>query len=109
MKKIIFIFAAVLFFQYWLSNRAPEISTVKHDNVILYATEWCGYCKKTRAYLAENQIAYTEYDIEKTEIGRENHAALGGGGIPVLDVKGTIIRGYNTSKMDYVFKALGLM
>lgn len=109
MKKLIVFIAIAFFFQHWLSNRPPEISEVKHDKVILYATEWCGYCKKTRAFLAEHRIEYTEYDIEKSEIGRSQHAALGGGGIPVLDIKGTIIRGYNTHKMQYAFTELGLM
>jgi len=110
MKKIIFIlFAVFLFQQFYQPASVQQVNDVKHDNVILYATSWCGYCKKTRAFLADNNIAYTEYDIETSEDGRKQHEALGGGGVPVLDIKGTVVHGYSVANMTAVFKALDLM
>ena len=35
------------------------------SKVIMYATDWCGYCKKARRYFRKNGISFTEYDIEK--------------------------------------------
>lgn len=115
MKKFIFIIVAILSLQYLYSASAtqlagvPEISEIKHKEVILYATAWCGYCKKTRAFLDKNHIKYTEYDIEKSEDGLKQHKALGGQGVPTLDIKGTVIHGYSTKNMTSVFKALNLM
>lgn len=111
MKKFIFILAAIFLFQHFYQGNTPtaQANEIKHDNVILYATAWCGYCKKTRAFLAKNNIEYTEYDIEKSEEGRQQHQALGGNGIPVLDIKGTIIHGYSVEDMKSVFKQLNLM
>ncbi len=109
MKKIVLLVVAAFLFQYFYKAESQQVSVATHENVILYATSWCGYCKKTRAFLAENDIKYIEYDIEKTARGRDGHKALGGRGVPVLDVKGNVIYGYSVAKMKSTFKALGLM
>jgi glutaredoxin len=73
-----------------------DISPLHEEEVILYATQWCGYCKKTRAFLDQKGIAYFEYDIEASDIGRSQYEQLDGNGVPLLVVKSDIIRGYNT-------------
>jgi mycoredoxin len=109
MKKIVLILAAVFLFQYFYSPKTIQVNEVKHENVILYATSWCGYCRKAREFLTENNIQYIEYDVEKSEQGRQQHQALGGGGVPVLDIKGTVIYGYDINSMRHVLKTLQLM
>jgi glutaredoxin-like YruB-family protein len=63
--------------------------------VTLYATDWCGYCKQTRRFLDSKGIPYTEFDIEKDPAARKAYEALGGRGIPLIDVNGTLIRGFS--------------
>jgi len=109
MKKFIFILAAVFLFQHFCNAKTIQVSEIKHENVILYATSWCGYCKKTREFLTDNRIKYIEYDVEKSEEGRKQHEQLGGNGIPILDIKGTVIHGYSVKDMKFVFKKLNLM
>ena len=76
MKKIIFLLVAV-FLLHHLYQRAPvTVSDIKHDIVILYVTSGCGYCKNMRQFLKDNHINYTQYDIEQSEQGRKQHAAL---------------------------------
>ena len=83
-----------------LSNGASGASDLSGDNVvILYATDWCGYCKKARELLSEHNIQYTEFDIEKSKEGRRRYDQLKGNGIPVLDINGSIVMGYNKSKI----------
>jgi len=67
--------------------------------VVLYATEWCGFCKKTRDLLAQHNIDYLEYDIEKSEEGRAQYDDLGGRGVPVLLINGEVVRGFNASRI----------
>lgn len=67
--------------------------------VVLYATEWCGYCQKTRELLADNNIPYVEYDIERSEQGFREYKSLGGRGVPVVNVKGTVIHGYSAQRI----------
>lgn len=109
MNKIILVLVAFFLFQQFYQSKTVEVSTIKHDNVILYATDWCGYCEKTRQFLDENHIQYTEYDIEKSTQAREQHAALNAKGVPVLDIKGTIIYGYDMKNTKHVLSALNLM
>ncbi len=109
MKTIIFLLAAFFLFQQFYEPETIEVNAVKHDNVILYATDWCGYCEKTRQFLDNNQIKYTEYNIEKSEQARQQYAALNARGVPVLDIKGTIIYGYDIKNTKHVLSALSLM
>lgn len=104
MKKIIFIVAALAIFQKWddinsFINPQPDYAAMHNQQVILYATEWCGYCKKTRELLESNNIPYFEYDIEKSAEGREQHQRLGGNGVPVLLIGDEVVRGYNPSRI----------
>ncbi|HHI93228.1 MAG TPA: glutaredoxin family protein [Gammaproteobacteria bacterium] len=74
--------------------------TVDGDNgVILYATQWCGYCEKAREFMASNNIEYQEYDIEKSEKGANDYKALNGNGVPLLVVNNKVIRGYKPSEI----------
>ena len=100
LKKIFLVAALVLVVQNWgeiksLINPPPDFAADHDGKVILYATSWCGYCAKTRKLLLKNNIDYFEYDIEKSAEGNRQHKALGGRGIPVLLIKGKVIKGYN--------------
>lgn len=72
-----------------------EPAVTGSGDVILYATSWCGYCRKTRELFDEQGVSYIEYDIEKSDEGRARYDELGGNGVPVIDVRGTIIHGYD--------------
>lgn len=109
MKKFVFLLAAVFLFQYFYNTKTVQISDIKHDNIILYAASWCGYCQNIRQFFDKNNIKYIEYDIEKSEKGRKQHEALKAEGVPVLDIKGTIIYGYDMKNTKYVLNALNLM
>jgi glutaredoxin len=104
MKKLILLALILVIFQKWEAinqffNPPPDYAAIHNGKVILYATSWCGYCAKTRKLLRENKIDYYEYDIEKSVIGREQHASLGGRGIPVLLINGEVVKGYNPAKI----------
>jgi len=99
MKKFIVIVFALLVFQKWDSINAyvsppPDYSSLHGGKVVLYATDWCGYCKKMREFLAEKNISYHEYDIEKSSEGRKQYNSLGGSGVPVVVVNSNVVHGY---------------
>ncbi len=73
----------------------PDFSAQHPEGVVLYATEWCGYCKKTREFFQQNNIAYVEYDIEKSAEGRAQYDQLHGSGIPLVMIRGQVLRGYD--------------
>lgn len=73
-------------------------------NVILYATDWCPYCEKTRLLLAQHHIPYKEYDIETSSEGKQQYQRLAGKGVPILLVAGEVIRGYNEKRIVAVLE-----
>ncbi len=104
MKKIVLLIVALAIFQRWddinaFINPPPDYGTMHNEKVILYATDWCGYCRKARELMEKHNISYFEYDIEKSEEGRKQHKALGGNGVPVLLIDGEVVKGYNPSKI----------
>jgi glutaredoxin len=76
-------------------NKSELVPLAGQPEVILYATEWCGYCKKTRAFFAANGIRYVEHDIEKNSAARDEHRRLGGNGVPLIVVGDEVIKGYS--------------
>jgi glutaredoxin len=73
--------------------------------VILYATEWCGYCAATRDFFSANGIRFTELDTEKTAAGYEGYKKLGGNGVPLIVVGDKVIRGYNEDALRATLKS----
>jgi len=104
MKNLIIIAIVILVFQKWdainhFISPPPDYAAAHDGKVILYATSWCGYCKKTRRLLEDNGVDYFEYDIEKSQEGNKQHKRLGGKGIPVLLINGEVVKGYNPARI----------
>ncbi|WQG58805.1 glutaredoxin family protein [Pseudomonas sp. RTB3] len=102
LKKFLLIMLVVVAYQNWgkiehLFNPSQVVSEQVRTSarVVLYSTQWCGYCKQIRRFLDKKGIAYQAFDIEKDAQARTAYEALGGGGIPFVDVNGTLIRDYN--------------
>lgn len=74
--------------------------------VVLYGTEWCGYCAQTRAYLKEKNIAFLDLDIEKSPEAAAQHKALGGGGVPRLLIGDNKIVGFKPQAIDQALQIL---
>ena len=77
----------------------PDFAAAHGGKVIMYGTDWCGYCAKARTLLTDNHIDYYEYDIEKSEEGKRQYDQLGGKGILVLLINHTVVKGYDP---DYI-------
>ena len=104
MKKLIVVVLVILTLQNWSSisnfiNPLPDYAEAHGGKVILYATSWCSYCKKTRKLLEDNKIDYFEYNIENSIEGKDQHERLGGKGVPVLLIDGEVVKGYNPTRI----------
>ena len=47
----------------------------------------------------KNDIAYFEYNIEESKKGNRQHKILGGSGVPVLLIKGEVVKGYDVPRI----------
>jgi len=69
-------------------------------DVTIYTTPTCVYCKAAKEYFAENSIEYEERDVAVDEQAREEMVEKSGQlGVPVIDVKGEIVIGFDEKKL----------
>jgi glutaredoxin len=74
--------------------------------VVVYSAVWCGYCQKAKAWLHEKGVPFVERDVEKMpgasdELQEKLKAAgVQGGGIPVIDWKGTLVMGFDKARLE---------
>jgi glutaredoxin len=86
------------------SGNAPPPSG--NNPVIIYGAEWCGPCHEVQSYLRSKRVPFVDKDIEKDrDAAREMQAKLAkagrsGGSIPVIDVHGKILVGFNPGAVD---------
>ncbi|SDT49255.1 Glutaredoxin-like protein, YruB-family [Pseudomonas sp. Z003-0.4C(8344-21)] len=106
LKKVVLVLLVVVVYQNWgkierVFNPSQMVSeqTRVQANVVLYATDWCGYCKQTKRFLDSKGIPFKEFDIEKDAEARKAYEALGGRGIPLIDVNGMLIRGFDPNEI----------
>jgi glutaredoxin len=88
-------------------NMKARLSATASSNdmrqTTLFSAQWCGYCRKAKAYLAEKNVSYKEYDIDTAD-GKQAFAALGRrGGIPVLVLNGKTVQGFSRNGYDAAF------
>jgi len=74
--------------------------------VTVYSTTWCAYCHAAKDYLDKLNVKYTDKDVEKDPAATQESVAKSSQmGIPVIDIDGTIIVGFDKSKIDHALKA----
>jgi len=79
----------------------------KDDNSVkIYTATWCAFCHAAKEYLDKLGVKYSDLDVEATpENGQEAVSKSGQRGIPVIDIAGDIIVGFDRPKIDSALKA----
>jgi glutaredoxin 3 len=73
--------------------------------ITLYATTTCQWCKKTKEYLEKKKIKFKHIFVDKDEKARDKMIELSGQmGVPVLDVDGEVLVGYDPDAIDKMLK-----
>lgn len=71
-------------------------TTKAEPEIIVYSTPTCPYCHHAKQFLKENKADFKEIDVSKDQgAAQEMVEKSGQMGVPVLDVKGTIIVGFD--------------
>jgi len=74
------------------------------NEVILYTTSWCPWCRKAKEFFASRNIRFTEYDIEKNRDAAERRKTFPGSGVPLAIVNGHVISGYSPPEYEAALK-----
>lgn len=69
--------------------------------VKIYSTQTCPYCVMAKDYFKKLNVNFEEVDVSRDEKAREeliqkSHQM----GVPVVDINGTIIVGFNRAEID---------
>ena len=73
----------------------------KYPRVILFTTPTCTYCKAAKKYLREKGVRFKDVDVSRdAAAARDMVKRSGQQGVPVLDIGGKIIVGFDRPKID---------
>ena len=78
--------------------------------VIIYSAPWCAFCKTEKEYLEHLGVAFTVRDIEEDSGAMEELVEKSGQqSVPVTDIDGVIINGFDRAKIDATLRDKGLL
>ena len=72
--------------------------------VKIYSTIFCPWCKLAKEFFKENKIKFTEFNVENPQYAKEMIQKSGQTGVPVIDVHGKIIVGFDKEKLKKALK-----
>jgi len=85
----------------------PTGVTAKKAKVTIYTAVWCGVCTKAKRWLRKNNIAFREYDIEKSERGRNDYKKMKGRGVPIIKIGKQKFTGFRPTSMTAALRKAG--
>jgi alkyl hydroperoxide reductase subunit F len=78
------------------------------QQVTVYSTKNCPYCRMAKAFLDRNKVKYTSIDVgEDSEAAKRMVALSGQRGVPVITVDGEIIIGFDSQRLNELFGTSG--
>ena len=80
--------------------------------VTVYSTSWCAFCHTEMQWLDKLGVQYVAKDIEADKAAYEELMTKNGGnyqGVPVTDIAGDIILGFDRPKLQDSLKNHGLL
>lgn len=72
----------------------------------VYSTPTCPYCVMAKNFLKQKKVQFEDVDVSKDRnAATEMIEKSGQMGVPVLDINGKIIIGFNTPEIEAALKA----
>jgi glutaredoxin-like YruB-family protein len=69
-------------------------------NVKIYSTPTCPWCIRTKQFLKDNNVEFENFDVSTNQAAAEEMIKKTGQmGVPVLDIEGEIIVGFDKEKI----------
>lgn len=71
----------------------------------LYTTPTCVYCVTLKEYLKNHNIAFEEIDVSNNDEALQEMIKISNQmGVPVVDIDGEVVIGFNKVKIDKILK-----
>ncbi len=76
--------------------RPAATVSMRDVHVVVYTTRWCSVCKRAKAWMTSQGIAYEERNIEQSsEYAGKMRAINPRGSIPTFDIEGQVLVGFS--------------
>jgi len=84
----------------FLSDEQIDKLFKKSVKIKVYSTPYCIYCAKAKEFLKENKMSFDDIDVStNVEALKEMVKKSGQNGVPVIDVNGRIIVGFDEESL----------
>lgn len=86
------------------------MTTPNAYQITVYSATWCAFCHAAKDYFDKLGVKYTDEDVEQNpQAGLDAVNKSGQRGIPVIDIAGEIIVGFDRPRIDAALKAHSLI
>ena len=73
--------------------------------ITIYSADWCAFCHATMGYLDKLGVKYTEKNVETDQSNAMEAVEKSGQmGIPVIDIDGMVIIGFDRPRIDALLR-----
>lgn len=73
----------------------------KKNRVIVFSTPTCTYCNRAKHYFRQQGVRFRDVDVSKDPVAaRDMVRRSGQQGVPVIDINGKVIVGFNKPEID---------
>jgi glutaredoxin-like YruB-family protein len=69
-------------------------------NIVIYSTPTCHFCHMAKDFLSEHNVPFTDYNVQTDLEKRAEMAEKSGGmAVPVIDVDGEVMVGFDRDRL----------
>ena len=96
------------------SNSRSQQAKSKHNQsagsknkggVEIFTALGCPHCQDAKMYMQMNKIKFTEFNLDRQPSAEKRFLAMGGKKIPLIFVKGKILRSWNQQAFEKAYKS----
>ncbi len=80
-------------------------SSSKSVSVEIYTASFCPHCQDAKMYMQVNKIKFIEHNLERSKGAEKKFLGMGGKKIPLLVVKGKILKSWNQEAFEKAYNA----
>jgi len=95
----------ILFFSFFTGSFAMADNALstkaqadEERKVVMFSSTYCPACGQVKSFFKKHDIAYLEFDIEKSTAARSYFERLGGRGTPFLLINNRRMHGFSESR-----------
>ena len=83
----------------------PCYAIYMSTKIVIYGAEWCAFCHEAMHYLDGLKVPYQYKNVDLSpDDARDAITKSGQTGIPVIDISGTIVVGFDRPRIDAALK-----